>query len=164
MKFSAGRIVNISRQQLIFNHWVYLSHQHDTSRKRLRDTLIPVPGKRLHFKNECWFWALCLFTRKDENWQKWSLLGVYIWRIYQLPMNLCESHFNWGNIKLQLYEISVIHILAHVELLDHSLLSLQKNLHILLPRTVLDDIWTCTWALHPHSVATILQRSTRWWK
>ena len=85
----AGRIVNINRQLVIFNHWVYLPQHHETSRKSLRHTLIPVPGKRLHFKTECWFWALRLSTRKNENWQKLSRLGVYIWRIYQLPMNLC---------------------------------------------------------------------------
>lgn len=66
-------------------------------------------------------------------------------------------------LNLQLYEISVIHILAHLKLLDHSLSSLQKNVQKVLPRIAVDEIWTCTWGLLPHPVGTILQRST-WWQ
>lgn len=62
----AGRTVNI-------HHWEFLPQHHKANKKRIRDVLIPVPGKRLYFKTKCWFWALCVL--KDEDRWKLSLLG-----------------------------------------------------------------------------------------
>lgn len=100
---------------------------------------------------------------KDANWQKLSLLGVHICRFYQLPVNLW-SNFNWRNVKLAtIWNLSYPHYETQ-RALDHSLLSHQENLHMVVLRIVLDAIWACTWALLPHSVPTILHRPTQWWK